>query len=412
MNSLPLFANKRELFYTLFLVAILFVSSLSYEFYKYKELTEYSLHVSQANVINHYEKKSVKGKNYHVLKLQSANFSFYTVRWDDVEVKKGDTVKVAFYTKDINFYSYLKGFFANSKFLHVTKVNQKSLIITYVENQHDKELSRELYKALFFANPISKELRSDISKWGIAHLIAISGFHLGILSALFYFLLRPLYIFFQDRYFPYRNSFADLAFLVFMILGMYIYLIDFTPSILRAYVMSLVGFLLFSRGIKILSFATLFFTISIILIFFPKLIVSIAFWFSVCGVFYIFLFLQHFSTLNKISQFLFINFWVFVLMLPIVHYIFETFSLFHLLSPIISMIFVLFYPLSLALHVVNLGGVLDESILRFLSLDVDIKSIVVPLWFLLSYLLLSLLAIRWRLLAFFLPFAALGVFFI
>jgi competence protein ComEC len=412
MTSLPLFANKRELFYTLLVVAILFLSSLSYEFYKYKKLTAYSLHVSFATVIKHYEKKSVKGKNYHVFKLKSDNFSFFTVRWDDSEAKKGDIVKVAFYTKDIDFYSYLKGFFATSKFLQVVEKNQKSPFIAYVENQHEYELSRELYNALFFANPISKDLRADITKWGIAHLIAISGFHLGILSALFYFLLRPIYTLFQDRYFPYRNSFADLAFLVFMILGMYIYLIDFTPSILRAYVMSLVGFLLFSRGIKILSFATLLLTISIILIFFPKLIVSIAFWFSVSGVFYIFLFLQHFSKLNKISIFLLINFWVFILMLPIVHFIFEPFSLFHLFSPFISMIFVVFYPLSLVLHVVNIGGIFDEALLWFLSLDVDIKSIIVPLWFLLPYLFLSLLAIRLRVLAFFLPFAALGVFFI
>ena len=82
--------------------------------------------------------------------------------------------------------------------------------------------------------PISKELREDITKWGIAHLVAISGFHLGILSAILFFLLKPIYTFFQDRYFPYRNRTDDLAFIVFLLLGSYAYFIDMTPSVVRA----------------------------------------------------------------------------------------------------------------------------------------------------------------------------------
>jgi len=412
MVSLPLFSNKKEIFYTLLIVVVLFSLSISYEFYKYKNLTAYSLHVSDAKLISHYPKKSKKGKDYEVLKLRSDDFTFYTVSWKPLEIKRADTLKVAFYTKDISFFNYLKGFYANAKFIELKEKSVDNILEKYIENQHIREMPKELYRALFFATPVSQELRIDIAKWGIAHLIAISGFHLGILSGILYFLLRPFYTFAQDRLFPYRNSYADLAFLVFLILGTYTYLIDFTPSILRAYTMSLVGFLLFSRGIKIISFLTLFFTVSIVLILFPKLVFSIAFWLSVSGVFYIFLFLHHFSMLNKTAIFILINFWVYVLMLPIIHYIFDVFSFYHFLSPLISMVFVLFYPLSLALHVSGFGGLLDGLLSWFFSLHVETIDLVTPLWFLGVYLGLSLLAMRFKLFALLLPIFSICIFFI
>jgi competence protein ComEC len=409
---LPLFTSKKEIIYTLFLVAILFVISLFYEFYKYKKITTYSLHVTHSKVINSYEKTSVKGKKYTVLKLKNSDFTFNTISWKALHVNKGDRVKVAFYTKGIDFYSYLKGFYASLKFLHVNADAVQNPFYEYVQKQHKDSFTKELYKALFFASPISKELREDIAKWGISHLVAISGFHLGILSGILFFLLKPLYTFFQDKFFPYRNAYADLAGIVFLILGLYIYLIDFTPSVLRAFVMSIIGFLFFARNIKIISFSTLFFTISVVLILFPKLIFSIAFWLSVSGVFYIFLFLYHFANINKVSIFILINFWVYVLMLPIVHYIFDVFSFYQIFSPLLSMAFVVFYPLSLALHVSSFGGILDEFVLAFLSLHVEVSVLSTPLWFLLCFIGLSLLAIRFRLLAFFLPFISLSLFFI
>ena len=409
MTSLPLFLNKKELLYTLLAVVILFCLSLSYEFYKYKKTTAYSLHVTTAKVQNKYQKLSKKGKLYTVYKLKNSDFSFYTVNWKALHVEIGDSLEVGFYTDKIDFYSYLKGFYVTSKFINVKSKKQINALVDFIENQHQNELAKELYKALYFATHISSDLREDISKWGIAHLVAISGFHLGILSSILFFLLRPMYGFFQDRYFPYRNKSADLTFFVFMILGMYAYFIDFNPSVLRAYIMSLVAFFLFSKNIKIISFATLFFTMSIVLILSPKLIFSIAFWFSLFGVFYIFLFLHHFSNLSKLSMFILLHFWVFVLMLPVVHFVFNIFSFYQFLSPLISMLFLLFYPLSLALHVSGFGDVLDSMLIWFFSLHVETLSLTTPLWFLFSYVVLSLLAIRFRFVALLLPLFALSL---
>jgi len=407
MKSVPLFVTKRETVSALLVIAVLFLISFSYEYYKYKQITTYSLYVANAKVLNSYQKE---GKDYRVLKLKTKDFTFYTT--NKKALGRGDEVKAIIYTKNINFYSYLKGFYASSKSLHVEKKSDKNALVKFVENQHVNIKTKELYSALFFATPISKELREDITKWGIAHLVAISGFHLGILSAILFFLLKPIYTFFQDRYFPYRNQTADLAMFVFVILGSYTYFIDMTPSVLRAFVMSLIGFFLFSRNIKIISFGTLFFTISIVLILFPNLLFSIAFWLSVSGVFYIFLFLHHFSNLSKVTIFILLHFWVYVLMIPVVHLIFGVFSFNQLFSPLISMAFILFYPLSLALHVVGLGGSLDSFLVWFLSLHVKTDLLVTPLWFFVSYLGFSLVAVRFRLVAFVLPLFAVSLFFI
>ncbi|MBL0686661.1 MAG: ComEC/Rec2 family competence protein [Sulfurospirillum sp.] len=412
MQSLPLFITKREIFSTFFLLAVLFSFSLLYQFYKYKQITTYSLHVTTAKVIKHYKKKSETGEIYTVLKLKNRDFIFYTAYWKPLEVDRNDELKVIFDTKKIDFYEYLKGFYASAKSLHVVKKNGENGLVDFVVNQHTDLTSQELYRALFFAIPISKELREDINKWGIAHLVAISGFHLGILSSILFFFFKYIYTFFQDKYFPYRNRMADLAFLVFVVLGCYIYFIDMPPSVVRAFVMSIIGFLLFSRNIKIISFGTLSFTIVIVLIFFPNLLFSIAFWFSVMGVFYIFLFLYHFSNLNKVAIFILLNFWVYVLMLPVVHFVFDVFSFYQLFSPLISMLFILFYPLSLALHVMNLGGSLDSFLIWFFSLHIEVYLITTPLWFFVSYLIVSLLAIRFRYIAFFLPIFSLSLFFI
>ncbi len=91
MKSVPLFITKREIFSTLLVIVVLFLSSLSYEFYKYKKITTYSLHVATAKVVNSYEKK---GKNYRVLKLKSSDMTFYTTYKKPLHVNRGDTLKV------------------------------------------------------------------------------------------------------------------------------------------------------------------------------------------------------------------------------------------------------------------------------------------------------------------------------
>ena len=79
------------------------------------------------------------------------------------------------------------------------KESVRNKIFDFIQNQHESSFGKELFLALFIAEPISKELREKVSMWGISHLIAISGYHLSFLFLISYFIFSKIYIFFQDR---------------------------------------------------------------------------------------------------------------------------------------------------------------------------------------------------------------------
>lgn len=415
MQSVPLFTQKKEIFLAFLVVLVIAFSSLAYEYVNYQKFIKEPLHVSHAVVLNHYQKTNDKGRVYDVLKLKlPSGVSFYTVSWKPLHVKANETVKVKFKVEKLRFIEYLRGFYANSLFVY--SVYQDTLplalkIALWIESQHSEPEMSSLFQALFLATPLTKSMRDAVQHWGIAHLVAISGFHLGVLSALLFGLINPLYRFFQDRYFPYRNRVADVSLIVFALLYMYMALIGFTPSFMRAFVMSVVAFYLFSRGVKIISFTNLLISTLILLALFPSLVFSVSFWFSVSGVFYIFLFLHHFSHWDKWKIFIMLNVWVYLLMIPIVHFIFPSISFLQASSPLLSMLFVVFYPLSMFLHVIGLGGLLDGLVLELLHVKVQSYTAQIPLAFVIGYVGLSLLAIRFRFLCLVLVCASLSVFY-
>ena len=138
---------------------------------------------------------------------------------------------------------------------------------------------------------------------------------------------------------------------------------------------------------------TLLLTVTLLISFFPRLALSIGFWLSVSGVFYIFLFLIHFKELSKIWQFVLIPFWVYLLMLPYSIVIFGNFSIYHPLSIIWTSLFTLFYPLSIFLHLINHGDLLDEALQSLLLLDTNDIKIALDWKWLILYVTLSIASI-------------------
>ena len=406
MRDLPLFANKKEFFVLMGAVVCIAFISLLFEFYRYQSLVKESLHVGKATVLNHYRKTNDKGKTYDVLKLKLdlGGAEVYTTSWRAMDVTFQSRVKVKLKVDKVTFYDYVKGFYAPNLSIYeiyedAPPWNAKAWY-RFIAEQHENEKLAELYQTLFFATPISKELRDEVQKWGISHLIAISGYNVGVISFLLFFFLRPIYRFFQRRYFPYRNATFDLSCIVFGVLFGYMVVLDFMPSFLRAFAMSVFGFFLFSRGIKLLSFGTLGLTSLFLLALFPSLWFSLSFWFSVAGVFYLFLLLHHFGTLPKGVLVLIVDLGVFFLMLPLVHTFFPVFTFLQLTTPITSLVFVAFYPLGVVLHVMGYGGVLDDVLLAFLSVPSTHYFLNFPVWFLALFVLLSLGAIRFKSLVF------------
>jgi competence protein ComEC len=271
---------------------------------------------------------------------------------------------------------------------------------------------RELYGALFLALPISKILRERVTLLGVNHLLALSGFHMGLLWAVLYGGLSLLYRPLQERFFPWRLRLLDVGIVVLLLLGGYLWLTGMPPSLIRAYVMLVVGWAALIFGLELLSFAFLGVCVVVLVALFPELAFSMGFWLSVAGVFYIYLFLLYTKKWPAWAVFSGLNLWVFVAMQPVVHLFFPTFSLWQLLSPLLTLVFTVFYPLAMALHLAGLGGWPDRWLSALLQLPSADSAVAVntPLWLFGLYLLVSVGAVRFRPLRY-APLVVAGLFF-
>jgi competence protein ComEC len=90
---------------------------------------------------------------------------------------------------------------------------------------------------------------------------------------------------------------------------------------------------------------------------------------------------------------LIISFGIFVLMLPLIHLIFPTVTTLQLYSPFLSLGFTLFYPLSIGLHILGIGGVLDNWLMELFRLSSKTIEILLPWYYGIFYILLSIGAI-------------------
>ncbi|ADN08389.1 ComEC/Rec2 family competence protein [Sulfurimonas autotrophica] len=399
LEKVSLFSSKKDLFLFFIFIFTLLSLSLFFEYYKYKELTKFDSQLVDAKVLKEYDKtkltKKGKIKSYKILKLRSDDgLVFYTMASKKLKNLKNKHLHVEIWAGNISFKEYIKGFFAFSKILNICdKPTLKQKLASFIDAQHANSDIAKLYKALFLALPLPTSMQTQFSNLGISHLIAISGFHLGVLAAILFFIIKYPYKILQNRYFPYRSYKRDTFIIISLVLLGYLLFLDSPPSLLRAFVMLIVGFILYDRGIQIVSMQTLLITVLLILALFPKLVFSIGFWLSASGVFYIFLFLIHFKEYSKIKQFILLPFWVYLMMLPFSMAIFGNFSLYHPLSILWTTLFTLFYPLAIALHVIGMGNLLDTPLQHLLHVDTHAIQHILSKGYLVIEILLSLAAV-------------------
>ena len=375
------------------------IFSLSYRYYEYIRFISQKKIYLNAEVLLHYTKR--KGlKYYDVLKLQTQDgMIFYTTTKNRDDNIRGKTVRLIIFPSKLKFKDFLTTFYAPSYILQVLEDKTTRMrLFEEIKKQHTDPWINELYGALFLALPISKSLRKAITRLGINHLLALSGFHMGFLWLIVYSCLSAIYKPFQQRFFPYRHRLLDLGFITIILLGSYLLFVGIPPSLLRAYAMVIVGWAALLAGIELLSFTFLAVCVIWLIALFPGLFFSIGFWLSVSGVFYIYLFLHYTKSWSKWVVFITINFWVYLMMLPIIHTFFGLFCLYQLYSIPLTLIFSIFYPLSIIIHILGIGELFDGLILKLFSLPNPKNEIYVltPIWLLVSFIFLSLLAIRWR----------------
>jgi len=388
-----LFSDRRSFVAFTFLLLIVILIRLGFQYHSYQEFIAKPFYYTDATVLTSYEKTKYK-KRYKVLKLRSdEGFTFYTTSHQKENFNHKRLRLQLFPNNSISFQDYLGSFYVKSKIKEQETVAYtfKDRLLNDVERQHESMALSSFYNAIFFATPIDKGLREKISMLGVSHLVALSGFHLTILWGLVYGFLLLFYRPLQQHYFPYRHALMDVGIVAMITLGVYLWFVDFPPSLVRSYAMVFLGWVVLLLGMELLSFMFLGTVVFGLLALFPSLLVSLSFWLSVAGVFYIFLLLQYTKYMdNRVIAMFIIPVGIFILMLPFVHGTFGVTSGYQLLSPLLSLLFVPFYPLVMFLHLIGVGGLLDSAVLWIFSLPSQSTIQLLPSWIVGMYIGLSL----------------------
>lgn len=100
----------------------------------------------------------------------------------------------------------------------------KTGVKTWIEKHFSSSTTIHLLSGLITGEFEDRHLRQDFGRFGLLHLLAISGFHFSILSKLLELLLRP---FFHPR---------GLTFAMLILLSLYFVFLGWGPSLLRAWI--------------------------------------------------------------------------------------------------------------------------------------------------------------------------------
>ena len=395
--KIELFSGVGQWSVAIFIIALIFIARVGWEYHKYSNLPFESPNEIRAQVLLQYIKTKPQkpDKPYTVMKLASNGHIFYITSRDDLKDLQGRFVRVyGKVDKRCDFVDYFKScFFIAFSISLMPKREFSAPLKDYFASQHKSVIQSSLFGALFFADSLDKRWREVANRLGLAHIIAISGFHLGVLSAFLFAIFAPPYRFLQRRFFSYRNEFYDLGALILLCMCGYLVLLDFTPSFLRALVAGIAGFLLIFWGLEIVNFKLLGLVGLICIAIFPTALFSIGFALSMAGVFYIFLFLKHCPKIPIFWYFVAFNVAIFFSITPLVHYFFPYFSPYQLVSIPVSVGFVAFFPLMIILHIFGFGGIFDKWLDMLVSAEIPSIDYYLSLPLTLCYVALSLGAI-------------------
>ncbi len=396
IEKVELFDRSSMLIFV-FITLFIFLFSLLIEYHNYTKMLEFSTFVSDAKVISQ-KSKSKNTKTYYILKLKLANGkTAYVKESAYIRDLVGRKVRVTLFIKELSFYAFMRGTFYNAHIFKIYRnLSAKERVSKAIKALHVEPNIGEVYSALYTASPISSELREKVSALGVSHLIAISGYHLSLLAGFIFLLIKYPYSFFQSRYFAYRNRNRDIFIIATVLLFTYAYFLDFSASVLRAYAMMIIGYIIYDRGMKLISMQTLLVSVMLLIAFIPSLLFSLGFWLSVSGVFYIVLFMRYFEHLHVGLIFVLLHIWLYLSMLPLSVYIFSNFSEYHFLSIALTMLFNLFYPLSILAHLLGFSTLFDGALLSLLNFDTKPLKLEISSSFMAIYFLLSLLATRYK----------------
>ncbi len=399
LAKVPLLASRREWIFAGLVWLLLLSIHLLYLYGHYRKWRDRPFFYLRGEVLQLYPKHSERG-DYAILKIRGEDGLLFFTRSHKTIPQKGQRVRLQLFPGKVSFFDYLKGPYLPSRIKAIENETTPSLssrLQQAIDAQHESKTLSNFYQAIFLATPLERELRETISALGVNHLVALSGFHLSILWGGLFLILSPLYRRLQAKLFPWRYSLVDLGTFTLLLLAGYLWLTGPPPSLLRSYAMLLLGWATLLLGLEVFSFSFLGIVAALLLLLDPRLACSLGFWFSVAGVFYIYLLLHHWGSRSPwLFALLIMPVGIYLAMLPISHTIFPQVSPWQWISPLLSLLFALFYPLAILLHLVGRGDLFDPALQWLWSLPSSWETQTLPLWFGLSYIALSLLAVRFQ----------------
>ncbi len=379
LERVDLFDRQSGALFLLFLLIIASLS-LSWEYLQYRELTRFDDPLVRASVIDQ-EVRLIGEKPMTSIKFRLENGTAVRSAMSPyLRDLRGREVLVELRVAKVTFLDYLSGFRTRGNIQEVyPELSLKERWYRSIAAAHEDGWMQELYGALFVATPFSQELQEKVGAMGLSHILSISGYHYGIISLIAYFLLRSPYRWVQGRYFPWRHGNRDLFVVVAGILFFYLWALEFNPAMVRAFGMLAVGYWLYDRGIKIISFQTLLIAVGVLLAFWPKLFFALGFWFSAFGVLSIFVFVRYYEHWKAWQIFLALHIWCYLVLLPISLAVFGKFGWAHIGSIPLALAFNLYYPAVSALHLAGWGELFDPWLVALFEAG-DVHDVAVPMW--------------------------------
>ena len=190
---------------------------------------------------------------------------------------------------------------------------------------------------------INRNTRQEFAVTGVAHILAVSGFHVGIIAGILFW----LFSFFRNE----KVKFILISISLFT----YIYFVDFQPSAVRAGIMIILflfALLIQRKANPINIIAT---TVILVLAFNPSGLYSVGFQMSIAAISGIFLLYKHFNNFfqkffimekteftKKIANSLAVSLAASVVVSPIVAYYFGIYSIISPLANLVVIPFMLF----------------------------------------------------------------------
>ncbi len=283
--------------------------------------------------------------------------------------------------KSYSYYNYSSLYFSRANLNDVTITNSNPNLIELLKLKANDILTKymgvengSIAYAMIFGDKegVDTEISNIFSISGISHILAVSGLHIGVLVAVILFILKKLKC----------NNVATISILSATLL-LYMFICNFTPSVVRASIMAIILTLSHMIGKRYDSLSSLSLAGITIVLFKPTSLLSVGFQLSFDCVFAIITLSPFITNMlvklkfnEKFAGTLAISTATSIALIPFCAYYFNRVSMFSIFTnivviPIFSIVYVIMLPVLILSLILNFMGyllVVPNILIHFIKL--------------------------------------------